>query len=135
MTFEEIEKSTPNGFHDAVIERFSIDYPSGRILLLMRLLVGTPGAEDEERYAPAELRVNRLLFCAIEPPDPDYPFVPDGSPLDVSGVRGLGDTPEMARIAAQLPSTASCYRFFVDQWNAFIYLAGSDIQLSFLVPG
>jgi hypothetical protein len=130
MTFEQVEASAPNGFHDAILEKLAVDYQAGIISLSMRLLVGTPGMEDEEAYSPAELRVNRLLFCAIEPPDPSYPFAPDGNPLDVSGARGLGDTPEMAKIAAQLPADASCYRFFVEQWNSFIYIAGSDIQLS-----
>jgi hypothetical protein len=130
MTFEEAEKSAPNGFHDAKIDALHVDYKTGCLSLSMRLWIGTLGTPDAEEYSPAELRVNRLLFYSIEPPDPSYPFVPDGDSLDVSGADGLGDLAVKADLIAGLPSDVSLYRFFVEQWNSFIYIAGSDIQLS-----
>jgi len=130
MTFKDAEAQAPNGFHDAKIDALSLDFRLGALTLSMRILVGTPGSPDEEKYGAAELRVNRLLFCAMEPPDPRYPFVPDGDSLGVSGADGLGDLASKADLVARLPPEASLYRFFVEQWNSFIYIAGSNIQLS-----
>jgi hypothetical protein len=93
--------------------------------------MGTPNAEE---YCPAELRVNHLLFCAIDPPDPRYPFAPAGDPLDVSGADGMGDMSGSAALTARLPADVSLYTFFVVQWNSFIYIAGSDIQMSLSGP-
>jgi len=36
MAFEEVEHSLPNGFHDAKIERISLDYPDGTLRKVMR---------------------------------------------------------------------------------------------------
>ena len=130
MTFEEVEALAPSGFHDAKIDGMSVDYQTGVLTLSMRVLIGTPGTPDEEDYGPAELRVNRLLFCAIEPPDPNYPFAPEGEGLGVSGADGLGDLALKADLVARLPADVSLYRFFVEQWNSFIYIAGSDVHLS-----
>lgn len=130
MTFQDVAASAPNGFHDAKIDRLSVDYRTGTLTLSMQLWTGTLGTADAENYSPAELRVNRLLFCAIEPPDPRYPFAPNGDPLDVSGADGLGDLEAKAGLVAGLPADASLYRFFVDRWNSFICIAGWDIHLS-----
>jgi len=130
MTFEEVEAQAPNGFHDAKIDSLSVDYKVGVLTLSMKVLAGTPGMPDEEDYCAAELRVNRLLFCAIESPDPRYPFVPNGDSLDVSGAAGLDDLAVNADLVARLPADVSLYRFFVEQWNSFICIAGPDIQLS-----
>jgi hypothetical protein len=68
MTFREAEALTPNGFHDAKIDTLHVDYGTGSLSLSMRLWTGRLGTPNKEEYSPAELRVNRLLFCAIDPP-------------------------------------------------------------------
>ncbi len=120
MTFQEVEALAPNGFHDAIIDKMSVDYQAGVLSLSMRVWVGTMGMPNQEDYSPAELRVNRLLFCAIDPPDPRYPFVPDGDSLRVDGAHGLGDLAVNGDLVARLPADVSLYRFFVDEWNSFI---------------
>jgi len=111
-----------------------MDYQTGVLTLSMKLSSGTPGTPNQEEYSPAELRVNRVLFLAIDPPDPRYPFVPDGRSLQVDGAHGLGDLEAKSDLIAALPPDVSLYRFFVDQWNSFIYIAGSDVQLSLGPP-
>ena len=127
MTFKEVEHTLPNGFHDAKIERISLDYSAGTLQIAMRILIGTPGQPDQDEYGPAELRVGGLYFCFIEPPDPTYPFKPNGKPLSVSGDDGASGE---IGFLQKLPAGVSCYRFFVDQWNSFIYIAASDVQIS-----
>jgi hypothetical protein len=58
MTFEEVEKTLPNGFHDAKIVRMTLDYPAGTLSMSLQILVGTPGEADQEEYGLAELRAN-----------------------------------------------------------------------------
>jgi hypothetical protein len=50
------------------IEGLSVDYKTGALSLSMRVLIGTPDMPDQEDYGPAQLRVNRLLFCSIQRP-------------------------------------------------------------------
>ena len=130
MTFREIEQTLPNGFHDAKIVRISLDYPAGTLVMNMRVLIGTPGEPDQDEYGPAEVSVTGLYLCSIEPPDPKYPFRLTGKPLGVSGDSSGNSSPEISNLMRKLPPSASCYRFFVEQWNSFIYVAGSDVQIS-----
>jgi hypothetical protein len=130
MTFKELEHSLPNGFHDAKIERISVDYTAGTLRIAMRILIGTPGEPDQDRYGPAELTVAGLYICSIEPPDPTYPFKPNGKLLGVSGDDCENESSGVVKVLRELPKGVSCYRFFVDQWNSFIYIAASDVQIS-----
>jgi hypothetical protein len=111
-----------------------MDFTTGALTLSMRLWTGIMGTQNQEEYSPAKLRVNRVLFLAMDSPDPRYPFVPDGSSLTVDGAHGLGDLKAKSDLVAALPSDVSLYRFFVEQWNSFIYIAGSDVQLSLGPP-
>jgi hypothetical protein len=129
MTFSEIEQTLPSGFHDAKIERISLDYPAASLVIEMRILVGTPGEVDQEEYGPAELRVGGLYFCSIEPPDSRYPFKPKGKPLGVSGDDPADWPLEIGKLLSTLPPGTSCYRFFVEDWNSFIWVAGSDVRI------
>src|SRR5690242_21708128 len=87
MTFEKLEMELPNGFHDAEIRSIGLDYLSRTADLRMNLLisVGTPEDRNAALYRAGTVRIAGLLLLYIEPPDPNYPFVPDGSPLNASG--------------------------------------------------
>ncbi|MBI3661719.1 MAG: hypothetical protein HY234_01520 [Acidobacteria bacterium] len=130
MTFGEVEKELPNGFHDAYILSIDLDYVHRSATLQMRLWVGTPDSTDPEKYEPAELKVTGLCFCSIDPPDPDYPFVPDGQPLDACGDPARPDTlPTLDKLLSKLPAGVSSYRFFVEGWNSFVHIAGMEVRL------
>src|SRR5271165_6240529 len=114
MTFEQLDAELPNGFHDAQLYGFVVDYIAGSMTLRIDLWVGNLDGPDPEEYRPAELRVTGLYFCSLDPPDPNYRFIPDGSPLDVSGDPAKPDTlPALKEFSRTLPVGASCYRFFV----------------------
>ena len=130
MTFEEAEDGLPNGFHDAQIERISLDYLAGTLQIAMRILIGTPGEPNQDEYGPAELRVSGLYFCSIEPPYPTYPFKPNGEPFGVSGDAATNGPSAIITVLQTLPTGVSSYRFFVEEWNSFIYIAASEVQIS-----
>ena len=131
MTFEELDQSLPNGFHDAEIYSIRVDYGSATVTLDVSFWVGDLDGPNREEYRRGILKVTGLLFCSIDPPDPAYPFLPDGSPVTVSGDAAKSDTlPVLARLTPRFPPGASCYRFFVNDWNSFIHIAAKDVQLS-----
>jgi hypothetical protein len=135
MTLDELDHTLPNGFHDAKIYSLAIDYAAASVKLRMALLVGWPDdpVEERERYQDAELLVTGLSFCSIDPPSPNYPFVPDGKPIGVGGDLAREDhLPLLPHLSAKFPPGTSCYRFFVHDWNAFIYIAARDAQLSWM---
>ena len=77
MTLEELDHNLPNGFHDAEIFSFGLDYVAGTAKFRMNLLVGWPDDPEPERqaYQEATLVVSGLCFCAIDPPSSTYPFL------------------------------------------------------------
>src|ERR1043165_2312068 len=72
MTLDELERTMPNGFHDAWIRRIEIDYRAQRVSMLASLLVGVPDdpPEQRSRYRDAEVIIEGVQFLVIEPPKP-----------------------------------------------------------------
>jgi len=135
VTLEELDDSLPNGFHDAEIFSFELDYASGIARFQMNLLVGWPDDPEPEceKYQEATLVVRSLCFCSVDPPVSTYPFLPDGKPICVSGDVAKSDhLPSLPDLVAKLPSGTWCYRFFVHDWNAFIHIAGRDAEVTWV---
>jgi hypothetical protein len=131
MTFEELEHRLPNGFHDAAIREIGFDLIGRSAVIGMDILTGGPDDPNPELYRPGRLRVTPVYLFFIEPPDPNYPFVPSGSHLKVDGDSvKAGQNAEVDRLLPTLPQNATTYRFFLEKWNAFLYLAGGDVELS-----
>jgi hypothetical protein len=131
MTFEELEDKLPNGFHDAAIREINFDFIGRSVALGMDLLTGGPDDPNPEVYRPGRLRITPIYLFFIEPPDPNYPFVPNGSHLKVDGDSlKVGQNAEVDRLLPSLPSSATTYRFFLENWNAFLYLAGASVKFS-----
>ena len=135
MTLDELDHELPNGFHDADILSLELDYVAATAKLHLSLLVGWPEDPDPESqaYQEAILVVTGLCFCSIDPPSPTYPFLPDGKPINVSGHPAKPDDfPSLPDLAAILPSGTWCYRWFVNDWNSFIYIAGRNAEITWI---
>ena len=131
MTFEELEQKLPNGFHDAAIREITFDFIGRSVVVAMDLLTGVPDDPHPELYRPGKLRVAPVYLFFIEPPDPNYAFVPNGSHLKVDGDSvKVGQNAEVDRLLPMIPQNATRYRFFLEKWNAFLYLAGGGVELS-----
>ena len=121
MTFDELDGTLPNGFHDAKLLKLTLDYRQRSATLCMKLLVGGHQSASPEEYKPATLRILGLCFCCIELPSPGEPFVPDGSPVNVSGfpedssslMRPNESLAQINEILAKCPPGTSSYRFFL----------------------
>jgi hypothetical protein len=131
MTFEELEDRLPSGFHDAAIREIKFDFIACSATVSMDILTGGPDDHDSELYRPGKLRVTPLYLFFIEPPDPKYPFFPDGSHLRVDGDSvKVGQNTQVDRLLQTLPQNAATYRFFMAKWNSFLYVAGGDVEFS-----
>lgn len=113
-------------FHDASVERVTLDYVSREAVLQCSIWVGNPNSADvREKKArrKGNLTFQGLLFYAIEPPDPTYPFtnakglwISDDGPLDKTRAA-------KKQLPENLPDGTLAHYFFVNDWNAFIYVA------------
>jgi hypothetical protein len=129
MTFEELEHRLPNGFHDAAIREITFDFIGRSAEIGMDILTGGPVDSNPELYRPGTLRVAPVYLFFIEPPDPNYPFVPSGSHLKVDGDSiKVGQNAEVDHLLSKLPQKSTAYRFFLEKWNAFLYLAGGHVE-------
>jgi hypothetical protein len=129
MIFEELVRNLPNGFHDVEIREIRFDLMHPSIAIGMNLHASVPGDDDPERYRAGTLRLITPYLFFIEPPDPTYHFVPDGSPINATGsFVKVGQNAQIDRLLAALPPNATAYLFFLDDWNACLYLAGANAE-------
>ena len=128
MTLEEIEDSLPNGLHDAEIQRVSIDYQQRTITIDMAVFVGEVDAplEQREAYREAALLISGLQFASIEPPDARCPFAASRA----SRIDSCDMTKNLAPGLLQaLPKGCFVRSLFVDDWNAFVHVAGLGAKI------
>ena len=65
----------------------------------------------------------------IELPDQESPFSLDGKGISASGdgeFQGLNSRTEA--LFEKLPSGRDRYRFFLEDWNSFLYLSATDVS-------
>lgn len=135
MTFRELEDWLPNGFHDSEILTLQVDFVARSIEMRMSLHVGSDEEPEPERYRVGTIRVSSLCVFFLEAPDPSYQVVLDGTPLNASGdVVPVGASTAVDELRHGLPLGVEPYRFFLDDWNTFLYLAGSDVEFTWLNP-
>ena len=135
LTLEELDYKFPNGFHDAGIISIELDYVAGTAILRLSLHVGFRDDPEPERekYQEANLNLSGFCFCSIDPPDPNYPFLPKGKPISVGGDPAKADhLQSLPALSAKLPQGSWCYRYFVHNWNAFIYIAAKQAELTWI---
>ena len=79
MTFEEVAASLPNGFHDAELQRFEMDYVHRTLRFDLAIWIGDmDDSRRRELYRPARLTLDDVAFLVIEPPDINYPWLKAG---------------------------------------------------------
>lgn len=131
MNFDELDHKLPNGFHDSKIRKIGLDFVGRSITLSMDLLVGLPDTPSPESYRAGTLILTAPYLLFIEPPDPHYHFVPRGSAMKVDGDSVKpGQSAGLDRLVPALPRDSTIYRFFFEDWNSFLYLAGAAVEFS-----
>jgi hypothetical protein len=131
MTFKEVEQSLPNGFHDSAIRRIDADFLGPSISIAMDLHASVEGDINPELYRSGTLKVVCPYLFFLEPPDPSYPFVPRGAPVNATGFSVKpGENAKVDALLDRIPREATALVFFLDDWNSYLYLAGSSVEFS-----
>lgn len=129
MTFQELEQTLPNGFHDATIIELRLNGIVGNVTITLSLHVSADSDLDRERYRIGRLRANSVCLFFIEPPDPRYHFALDRKGIGTSGDSVvIGQIPALDSLIQTLPPDSTAYRFFLEDWNSFLYLAAKDVE-------
>lgn len=124
MTIDDIENTLPNGFHDAVIRKLDIDYTKREGSLVIEVNAGNI-EDDQVCRRIGKLTLTDIVFFVIEPPDPNYPYKKsDGLWIASSGLVNSLKLP--TRLPNLQPCDGFAHYFFINDWNAFIYLAAMD---------
>ncbi|MDR3619665.1 MAG: hypothetical protein P4L85_09965 [Paludisphaera borealis] len=133
MTLDELDRTLPNGFHDAEVTSVRIDYVRREVEMVLDLWVGdlSSGEEDvREAYRSATLTLSGLQYCCIEPPDSQYPYR-ESRPITVDAVTVESlRTPPETRLPAATPDVGFTHCFFVYQWNSYIYVSAQAASLA-----
>jgi hypothetical protein len=128
MDLTELANTLPNGLHDLLVDRLSIDFLVRVLTLEVSVWTGDLAASDAaEREARRNgmLRLDGLVFCVFDPPDPKYPH----SKAEALWLVDFYD-PDPAVVGERsVPEGAFSHRFFVQQWNAFIHVAARSASL------
>jgi len=133
MTLEELERTLPNGLHDAEVQGIAVDYRQRKLTLEVAVWVGDMGDPPERReaYRNGRIEISGLLFFVMEPPDPKYPFQTSGLTVDGCDMRENLDIELLRSVSAD-----SFFRsFWVNEWNAFIHIAAKSADLVWMNEG
>jgi hypothetical protein len=125
MTLEQLQRSLPNGLHDAVLTGLRVDYVTRSAVLEIDIDV-SPASDVSAAVScrPARIVFSGLQFVVIDPPGPAYDgFAP--STIDA----GEGQPSTYRCELPPLKGDAFLCWIFVSRLNAFIRIAAEDVEL------
>jgi hypothetical protein len=124
---ESVERLLPNGFHDGVLRRVSVDYALATLTLDVEFWIGD--LDDEARrelYRLGRVTVSGLELFMVEPPSKAQTI---GAPV-IDGGPGQPATSPIP--LPSLPSDSFLYWLFVNESNSFIRFCGREARLEWL---
>ena len=133
MDIAGIERSLPNGLHDAILSRYEIDYEARTAKLHLQVWVGDLDSEVEaerEKYTAAVLMLQGLRYWAIEPPSKEISLRSGPYACDTGSVENVN-----THTARELPAAeAGTFRgyFFLYAIEAFAYFCADDASIEFV---
>ena len=132
MTFKEVAASLPNGFHDAELQRFEMDYVHRT--LRFDLLVWIGDMDDPRRrelYRQACLTLDDVAFLVIEPPDVTYPWLKAGR---IRIDAGEGQPPQSSSTLPVAPAGTRTTRIYLGELNTFLLFSAGNASLEWTGP-
>ena len=131
MSIEKIERSLPNGLHDAIMRKHVVNYENRTLEFYVDVWVGDLDAKDEEereKYRPGKLKFEGLEYFVIEPPsDVKVLFEPfsfsAGNP-EVDKIKPSVTLPEP-------PEGTFCTFLFIYKLEAFMHICASEVEFNY----
>jgi hypothetical protein len=126
MTLAELEKSLPNGLHDAELVGIQLDYSAQKAVLNVNIDVVDPdeGASRDVPYKAAQVLFFGVQFVAIDAP------AGEDSYSRVSTIDTGSGQPSTAPCTLP-PICKDCFLcwIFVTEWNSFIRISARSVAL------
>ena len=112
----EVERMLPNGFHDAVLNKLSVDYLKKEAVFEIEVLRDTIATE----YEKGELTLRGVIFLLIEPPDSQRHFIDSVLYIDSGPIEALNEQVQRKFPTNNLPDNAFIHWIYISPWNSFI---------------
>jgi hypothetical protein len=127
MTLDELAHTLPNGFHDAELRSFTMDYVARTLDLSLDIWTGDlDDPKKRELYRPARLSLAQVAYLAIEPPDDREPWL-KGESIQID--TGLG-IPEASPYAMPIhPAGTFRAYLYLGGLNTFLHVAAEHASL------
>ena len=120
-------------FHDVKVSRISVDYIKRAVEFECTIPVGFWNSPNDHGVTDGELKgtlvLTGLLYFVMEPPAPDYPYEDSvGIEITAEGpvIPREIDMDYVSKFPQDLPDEAFLHYFFVNEWNAFIFIAATN---------
>ncbi|MGI4788352.1 MAG: hypothetical protein ACRYFS_05825 [Janthinobacterium lividum] len=120
-------------FHDVQISRISVDYIKRQAEFEFTIPVGWWNSPNRRGLTEGELKgtllFTKLLYFVMEPPAANYPYE-DSIGIEITSEgpatpQSIGQA-YISRLPQDLPPEAFLHYFFVNEWNAFIFVAATN---------
>ena len=130
MTLEEVAASLPNGFHDAELQRFEMDYVHRTLRFDLVVWIGDD-SRGRETYRSTRLTLDDVAFLVIEPPDTNYPWITPG-PIRIDA--GEGQPAQSSSTLPTAPPGTHTAWVYLEQMNRYLLFATSSASLEWTGP-
>lgn len=132
MTFEETAAALPNGFHDAELQHFEMDYVHRKLRFDLVVWVGDmDDSRRRELYRPARLTLDDVAFLVIEPPDVNYPWLKAGR---IRIDAGEGQPPQSSSTLPVAPPGTRTTWIYLGALNTFLLFSAGNASLEWTGP-
>jgi len=127
MNLEELAATLPNGFHDAELRTFEMNYVSRTLTCDLDIWIGDIEMEAaRELYRAARLVLGGVAYLVIEPPDERQSWLRAGA---VTIDAGIGEPVQGKWECPVQPPGAFRGYFYVGELNAFMRFAADEASL------
>jgi hypothetical protein len=127
MNLIALSNTLPNGFHDAEVQSFEMDYVSRDLRFLLDVWIGDiAGAGGGEVYRSGILTLHGVAYLVVEPPDPKYAW------LEECAIRidtGPGRTEKASVALPEAPPGTVASWFYLSNFNSFLHCAAAEAEL------
>jgi hypothetical protein len=125
MTFAEVERQLPNGFHDARLKSYAVDSQKSEMILSLDFWVGDD--KNPEAYRSGRFLAKSLQFLTIDPPGPGA----NSSAKRLSIDAGSGQPVKAPNDKLIVVQGASLVWIWVAEWNGYMRFAAKDFDVRF----
>jgi hypothetical protein len=126
----EIENSLPNGFHDADLYEFHVDFVRRVADFTFGIDVSDSEKQNNIIYRRGRLILSDLFFCSLEPPR-SFSEIKSGEGLSCDA--GVLEGDRLSKVhSGEMPKDTFAYWFFLNETNSFIYVAAKKASFEWL---